>query len=423
MFSLDKFYNILHNNLISKLCANNQTQYFYPFGTYDNVGTITDKSNYNLFRPMDANTWLLRSKKVFCYFLDQEPIDKNTPAIGGTTEFPKPSHWGGPNPDPAIITPGPANLIIFATSEKSDLKNELLKSKDYQCYDWYYFYHGFAALDWFRDLNYVEPSLFEDFDKVFISYNNLISNLRSYRLHLVSNLLEHDLVQHGLVSLRLEDNLGTWKTVISDRHSLLDKRAKLKIVKQIPKLSSPLTIDTNNMHGGLSADIDLTSATRALWHIVTETVYFLPKLHLTEKVFKPIAVKRPFILAAAPGNLAYLKSYGFKTFDRWIDESYDQELDHYIRIEKITAEIQRLCAMSPAQLKAMHEEMRETLEYNYNHFFGEFKEIIVNELVDNFEGVLMQFNNGRQPNNHSRYHQRFDFQEGYLEEVKQRLLK
>jgi hypothetical protein len=417
MFSLDKFYSILHDNLISKLCTNNQTKYFYPFGTYDTYTIIKNRFDYNYYKGYDANTWLLKGKRIFCHFLDQEPIDRNTPEIGGLTDYPNPSDV---NP---LIQPGPGNLIIFATSEKSDFKNDLIRSKTYKCYDWYYFFHGFAALDWFRDLEYIEPGLLENFDKVFISYNNIISNLRSYRLHLVSNLLEQDLVKHGLVSLQLADDYGSWKKVISDPHCQLGPKAKLKVIQQLSKLAAPLTIDTDTPHGSLSADIDVTSATRALWHVVTETVYFLPKLHLTEKIFKPIAVKRPFILVAAPGNLAYLKSYGFKTFDRWIDESYDLEQDHYIRIEKITAEISRLCAMSPAQLRAMYAEMKPVLEYNYHHFFGEFKCIITNELVDNFGFVLTQFNNGKWPNNHSRYHQRFDFPEGYLEEVKQRLLK
>ena len=163
--------------------------------------------------------------------------------------------------------------------------------------------------------------------------------------------------------------------------------------------------------------------TSAFWHVVTETVYFLPKLHLTEKVFKPIVAQRPFILVAAPGNLAYLKSYGFKTFDRWIDESYDQEEDHYVRIEKITREIEKLCALSKTELDTMYNEMKDILVYNYDHFYGEFKTIIVNELVDNFEGILMQFNNGRQPGNHSKYHYRYELSREYLAEVKQRLLK
>ena len=416
MFSLNKFYQILHDNLISKICTNNHTTYFYPFGTYDSKVSLTnslDRSNYHLHKTEHHN---FKGATVHCYFLDQEPLTEYTPIIGNSSEY---------EYNFRLETEKPRLLFIVATSEKSDLKNNLfrLKSKIVKYYDWYYFYHGFAALDWYRDLQYVEPTLFDKFTKVFICYNNLISDFRAYRLHLVANLLEQNLVQYGLVSCRLDDGTSDWKKIAFDKKSPLDLTAKKKILKEFPKLTMPLIIDTDSPDGTLSATINVTDATRALWHIVTETIYFLPKLHLTEKTFKPIAVKRPFILVAAPGNLAYLKSYGFKTFDRWIDESYDQEQDHYVRIEKITAEIKRLCELSPDELRAMYEEMKPVLEYNYDYFFNGFKEVIVNELVDNFDGILSQFNNGRQPNNHSRYHHRFELSKDYLQEVKQRLLK
>jgi hypothetical protein len=44
---------------------------------------------------------------------------------------------------------------------------------------------------------------------------------------------------------------------------------------------------------------------------------------LTEKALRPIACGQPFILAATPGSLQYLRSYGFKTFSGYIDETYD----------------------------------------------------------------------------------------------------
>ena len=100
-------------------------------------------------------------------------------------------------------------------------------------------------------------------------------------------------------------------------------------------------------------------------------------------------------MVAAVGNLAYLKSYGFKTFDRWIDESYDLEPNPDLRIGKITNELNRLCQMSIDELRAMEREMREVLEYNFYHFYGKFKQIIVNELVDNFHNCLYQANNGK----------------------------
>ena len=401
MFSLDKFYNILHNNVISKF-RNGNSSYFYPFGTYQKVLTLGKEDS-------DMTVDYPHLGKIFlhCYFFDQEPYDENSLPILknsiGRYDY----------------TYSPNRISILANSEKSLVKTNFINSE--KLYDWYYFYHGFAALDWYRDFQYIEPTSFNRFDKVFICYNHLISNYRSYRLHLVSNLIEQDLVKHGRVSLFLKDHYGTWEDTVQDPETPLDSRARVKIYKTLKNITEPLIADTATPDGTLSANINFEDLTGALFHVVTETVYFLPKLHLTEKVFKPIVSKRPFFLVAAPGNLAYLKSYGFRTFDRWIDESYDDEPDHYIRIEKITAEIARLCAMDSRALEQMYQEMQETLEYNFNHFYTTFKDTIVDEMIDNFEHVLYQINNGRQPGNHSRYHQRFDLSHDYLQEVKTRL--
>jgi len=407
MFSLEKFYNILHNNLVSQL-TNGKSVYFHPFGTYQSTMLIKPNGATSILPQHLSDRFSFVDKPyVYCYFFDQEPLYEYTvPIIEDSLCIPE-------------STQGSRRIEIFANTEHSDFKRNIVKSKN--LYDWYYFYHGFAALDWYRDFQYVNPSSFDRFDKVFICYNHLISNLRSYRLHLVSNLIAQDLVKYGLVSLFLNDNIGTWQEAIEDSENLLDNRARLKIYNTLKDWTEPLIIDTAEPTGSLSAEINFQDLSRALFHVVTETVYFLPKLHLTEKIFKPIIARRPFFLVAAPGNLAYLKSYGFRTFDRWIDESYDIEEDHYIRIEKITAELARLCALEPSALEQMHKEMQEVLDYNFNHFYGNFKNIIVDELVDNFGGVVRQINHGRIPGNHSRHHQRYDISTDYLEEVKKRL--
>lgn len=403
MFSLDRFYNILHDNLISKF-TNGKSVYFYPFGTYQQQNFLNTKiDSVDPGFGTYSQQWHVQNSWIHCYFFDQEPYYDYTLPIIRKSQL-QPGHFTGPS-----------RINLLANSEHSKLKNNFVKSNGY--YDWYYFYHGFAALDWYRDFQYIEPGSFNRFDKVFICYNHLTSKYRSYRLHLVSSLLEQDLVKSGSVSLFHEG----WQKTIEDPNNPLDNRARVKIYKQLRNISDPLTIDTATPDGTLSASVNFDSLTSALFHVVTETVYFQDKLHLTEKVFKPIVARRPFFLVAAPGNLSYLKSYGFRTFDRWIDESYDQEQDHYVRIEKITFELAKLCAMSPAVLRQMHLEMQEVLEYNFTHFYTGFKDLIVDELVDNFEHVLCQINNGRQPGNHSRYHQRFDLPVGYLEEVKTRL--
>ena len=404
MFSLDRFYNILHDNLISQF-TNGRSVYFYPFGTYQHTNFLSDQ--FDIAQSDVPFKWHVRwpSEKMFvhCYFFDQEPLYDYTLPIIDKSRL-NPEQFTGTN-----------RINIFATSEKSNFETDCVKSLGY--YNWYYFFHGFAALDWYRDFKYIEPQSFNRFDKVFICYNHLTSKYRSYRLHLVSNLIDQDLVKHGRVSLFHEG----WQETIQDKNVPLDNRARVKIYKTLKNINEPLTIDTDTPNGAMSATVVHSDLTRALFHVVTETVYFQDKLHLTEKVFKPIVAKRPFFLVAASGNLAYLKSYGFKTFDRWIDESYDNEPDNYIRIEKITAELARLCSLDRSVLEQIHLEMQEVLEYNFNHFYTTFKDKIVDELVDNFEHILCQINNGRQLNNHSRYHQRFDLTTEYLLEVKKRL--
>jgi hypothetical protein len=331
---------------------------------------LTNKLDTVFSRPGPEKDWTAEQQFFHCYYFDQEPI------YDDTTNIIQSSFLNQTN------VRKPERISILANSEHSDIKTYCLQ--EFGMHDWYYFYHGFAALDWYRDFQYFESQSFNRFDKVFICYNHLTAKYRSYRLHLVSNLIEQNLVRYGSVSL-FADN---WQQTIEDPENLLDNRARVKIYKTLKDVTLPLTIDTDNPVGSMSADVKLDNLTSALFHVVTETIYFQDKLHLTEKVFKPIVAKRPFILVAAPGNLAYLKSYGFKSFDSWINESYDQETDHYIRIEKITVEINRLCKLSSNELKQMHQEMQDILEYNFNHFYTTFKELIINELVDNFNSVI-----------------------------------
>ena len=87
--------------------------------------------------------------------------------------------------------------------------------------DWYYFYHGFAALDWFRDFQYF-PKVEYQFSKVFISLNRLHTNYRSYRLTLVNEYIEKNLLDFGHVSLNTSNHeQGSWLQELNSPHTLI----------------------------------------------------------------------------------------------------------------------------------------------------------------------------------------------------------
>lgn len=378
MISIDNFYYVLWNNLLKPYDVFEHI--FYPHGTlnsvtapYSKLTQIQQKSHQGprLFFYDQEPLLEVQSKKFFSYIQHHE--GRRDKQLIHLKQIGVDQHYDH------------QNKIIVANSEHSELKNSLCN--EYAMEDWYYFYHGFASLYWFNDYRFLAHTDNVDFTKVFISLNRLISSNRAHRLHFVANVLEHSILDKGVVSLQLQDDLGTWEQELFRRDSLLTPDAKKTVYRNLKILSEPLTIDTG-VQGDSSAKMDFELSHSALWHMVTETVYFQDKRHLTEKIFKPIISHRPFMLIGAVGNLAYLRNYGFKTFGDYVDESYDNIADNTDRINKITQELIKLCNMSETQLKEMHQDMLPILRHNFNHFYTDFKYIIVDELVDNFQSVV-----------------------------------
>lgn len=368
MFSVDNFYYVLYKNLLepTKFLAS----YFYPFGKTDANSLRLNWENNNFCHSEYGNIVL---------FYDQEPLINDQLPVQNIL----PLHLN-------------SNCKLLANSEKSLIKKQICKRDNYL--DWYYFYHGFAALSWFNDFKYM-PNVEHQFTKLFISLNRLHTNHRSYRLNLISEFVQRDLLKSGYVSFPSHNQEhGSWQHELDNEFTLLPKQKLNQIRQNLSSLSGPLIVDKQDLQGFLSADCGtsaLMMGQSAFWHVVGETIFYLDKLHLTEKIFKPITVKRPFILVGAPGNLEYLKSYGFQTFSNWIDESYDSEIDHDKRIMKVVDQIEKMSKLSQSQLLDMHRDMKSVLQYNYEHFYNDFKNIIIDELLNNFQTCIQIYNNGR----------------------------
>ena len=115
-------------------------------------------------------------------------------------------------------------IKILVTSEISADVDTINEQNN--LYSLYYFFHGFAALDWYRGyyaLNY-NKSVIKPYKYDFISFNRLLTNDRSYRLYFVSLLMKENLANKGLISFNVTDDSSDWTTELLDPNTKLSNK-------------------------------------------------------------------------------------------------------------------------------------------------------------------------------------------------------
>ena len=86
--------------------------------------------------------------------------------------------------------------------------------------------------------------------------------------------------------------------------------------------------------------------------------------HLHSSTFNPIYCGHPIIEFGPHNHLSIIKKYGFKTFDKWWDESYDELPEGWDRFKGVLKNIDILSKKSKKELFDMYVDMKEVLQHN-----------------------------------------------------------
>ncbi len=197
---------------------------------------------------------------------------------------------------------------------------------------------------------------FELKDKTFLCYNKRPAR---HRCQLVGLMNKHNLLDTSLVSLSLSDAVNG----IGNDY-LLTPEKKQEFLSMLPK--EDLKIDQGYNTG---SNHQLLHHVRTIISVVTETHCFEDEISFTEKIYRPLSLGHPFIVVAAHGYLKKLRNFGFKTFSPFIDESYDDILNAYERIEKIIDVMKEIDNLSLTNKKELWENLNEIAKYNREIFF------------------------------------------------------
>ena len=278
---------------------------------------------------------------------------------------------------------GPGTGGIITSEYNSNTVQRLCQLLGWHSF--YYFYNGWAALDWFRGYNrtfVVEPYHSRRITKTFLSPNRIVAGERSHRLvlmyHILKNQLSHNHISFPLICP------AEHVSVFAATEKLLSVYPDIHAVFESAGL--PLSFDEPAVPSYASARLDLhEQASESLVYVINETVGSGQRQHLTEKTFKPICLQMPFVMASTAHSLSYLRSYGFETFDSVWDESYDQETDDLKRMEQVS---DLLLWLENSDKQSVFVQCRDIVEHNFNHFYnGGFEAILWQELENMLDDI------------------------------------
>ena len=221
---------------------------------------------------------------------------------------------------------------------------------------------------------------------------------RSHKFHrpkLVNDLYENDLFENSIVSLA-EIKLPEEEdyTIIKDLGTPI--LAQGEPVENI--------VNGQMMHDSV-ANIDWVKKSKLF--VSTESLMFdtefeLPDctpynvMFVSEKVHKPLAWGMPFVVFGCQNTLTHMKNIGFKTFEPYINESYDKLEDPNERYESALASLKDFVTKEYPR-----EKINEITEYNLRFYYSDklyiqLVETFLNEIINTYlnkrEQVDFNFN-------------------------------
>jgi len=269
-----------------------------------------------------------------------------------------------------------------------------------------------------------------DNDKLFLSENDLIhkrkykSLMLNRRLHLhriifLSLLANDNYLDNNLISFDINFDLfrfNDFKKRIENHGyinvdimfkkkdydiSVFSESFKYNILRGYNKIKNiekkVLDVDDLSSIDGRELEIDdINLYKNSYFSLVAETEFFERfGGSCTEKILKPIQQLHPFLLLGRPHTLRYLKSYGFKTFSEFWDESYDNEEVDSKRLIKVYDVFRELNEKTDENWIDMYKGLKDILIYNRNllkSYSYKSDDIIYKNLIKYLENEHIQEN-------------------------------
>lgn len=223
-------------------------------------------------------------------------------------------------------------------------------------------------------------------NKIFTSLNR---SARDHRLYIIGEILRRGLDSKSYFSAHIDNvsipNLATNQLSFLQKNlPQVWKTTAEAIRTNVAKFPIRLNLGENHTSEQYMnvTDSDINYYTSSYFHLITETKFFHDQIEIdiplhihevsmdcyffTEKTYKAIVGRVPFILVGFTGALAALRDRGYKTFHPFINESYDLIENDEDRLDAIMEEVIRLSKFSDQEWLAWQANVIPIIEHNFN---------------------------------------------------------
>ena len=236
-----------------------------------------------------------------------------------------------------------------------------------------------------RFLNNINP----DYERPHLFLYKHMNAKRGHRTTFMAML--HD---RGLLESNLFSTPNDWNATFSSGEEYLrkhfwDKRhheVYEKHLNNLHKLKSKVPTFIDRDHNNLDFDPNVNFSSDQLMYfnarrncdieIIGESE-FNGSRFITEKFFKAVLFKQPFIMLGTHESLKEIQRMGYRTYAPYINEGYDGNDDIDQRLHMIVDEIERLTYLKrdPVKWKEWYEGVLPIIMYNYNTYVNNYRKL------------------------------------------------
>lgn len=243
--------------------------------------------------------------------------------------------------------------------------------------------YGFVS----NDLSHACQAIKKNLNK----WNKNVFKVMTYRELTDDPAIDYENIVRASMPYIMKNHISN--PIIADIFSTFDNlknTVHMKIPSKKGQNSSSLSNINSVQNFVFDEEIDMVYA-NAMLDVVTESWYFYNQymspydigkglnliseagISFTEKVYRPMIYRQPFIVVLPPNYLASLKKMGFKTFSPYINEDYDNETDDSKRIIMVVEELKRLSQLSKDEKRQLLLDTYPICEHNFNLIKTEYQ--------------------------------------------------